>query len=208
MAGDAIIRKAAGIILSVAMLTGLADCAGDLFGNTNIGRGTHGGSISRAELYASVQDLTDASDLVIIGRVVDTSVAQDIDDVTDFTIAQISVLRTLHGDTNDHDNIVVRQTGSLNQGSSQTLLAKDDVVMLFLVESGLGGDLAKQYYVTGVTAGLYRANVTAAALQSGAPLTTAQAFADGGAGAKLRFDRVDAESGDDLPTSLTIADIQ
>lgn len=210
MSGDAIIRKAAGIVLSVVMLTGLIGCAGGLFGSTNIGNGTHGSSISRAELYSSVQNLTDASDLVIIGRVIDTSVVQDIDGVTDFTLLRVSVLRTIHGDAGAAGNsaIIVRQTGSPSQGPSEALLAKDDVAMLFLVESGLSGDLAKQYYVTGVTAGLYRANVTAAALQSGAPLTTAQAFADGGAGTKLRFDRVDAESGDGLPASLTIADIQ
>lgn len=203
-----VVRKTVGACLSVAALAGITGCASNLFDSTNIGAGQHGSSISRAELYSSTQELTAASDLVVIGRVLETSVVQDIDGVTDFTLSQVSVLRTIHGDINGSADITVRQTGSPSQGPSEALLAKDDVAMLFLVKSGLDGDLAKQYYVTGVTAGLYRANPTTVALQSGTPLTTPQAFADGGAGVNLRFNRVDAESGDNLPASLTIADVR
>lgn len=80
---------------------------------------------------------------------------RDIDDITDFTLLDVKVSQTLKGTVNS-GSIIVRQTGSAEQGSAETLLQTGDVVMLFLTPTDLPGEQSSQYYVTGATAGVYR----------------------------------------------------
>lgn len=72
--------------------------------------------------------------------------------------------------------------------------------LLFLVHSGLSGDLASQYYVTGADAGIYLAAATAKAkVQTG---TATEQDISGGT-----FNRVNNDSGDNLPATLTVDEV-
>lgn len=154
------------------------------------------GSISRATLYSSVADLASASDAVVVGSVASKKVAADIDGTTEFTLSTIDVSSVLKGDVQQGAQIVVRQTGSANQPSGETFMTEGTTYLLYLVKSGLDGDLASQYYITGATAGLYAAQQTAAAKSAnGASASAAQTFS-----------RVNPDSGDTLPATVTQED--
>ena len=112
-------------------------------------------SQSRVRIYESMVELEDDSPLIITGEISRTSVIRDIDDITDFTLLDVKVSQTLKGTVNS-GSIIVRQTGSAEQGSAETLLQTGDVVMLFLTPTDLPGEQSSQYYVTGATAGVYR----------------------------------------------------
>lgn len=158
-----------------------------------------GTGTSRAKLYQSAEQMADDSDLIVVGSVGDTRTVQDLDDTTDFTLADVKVLTTIKGDAGG-DTVVVRQTGSPEQGDSDLLMSPGDTVMLFLARSELDGELADQYYITGATAGLYAmdaVDVAADTTQEGDPP------ADG-----ARFRRVDMQSGDSLPQTLTTEDVE
>lgn len=162
------------------------------------GPGT-GTETSRAKLYQSAEQMADDSDLIVVGSVDDTRTVQDLDDATDFTLADVKVLTTIKGDA-DGDTVVVRQTGSPEQSGSDLLMSSGDTVMLFLVRSGLDGELADQYYITGDTAGLYAIDAVddaANTTQKGDPPAD-----------DARFRRVDMQSGDSLPQTLTAEDVE
>lgn len=90
-------------------------------------------SQSRVRIYESMVELEDDSPLIITGEISRTSVIRDIDDITDFTLLDVKVSQTLKGTVNS-GSIIVRQTGSAEQGSAETLLQTGDVVMLFLAD--------------------------------------------------------------------------
>src|SRR5690606_34052668 len=79
----------------------------------------------------------------------------------DFTISTMHVDQVLYGSdaVKAGTDIVVRQAGS-PRAAPQTLLRTDGEYLLFLVASGLDGELASQFYVTGGNAGLYQADGT------------------------------------------------
>lgn len=158
-----------------------------------------GTEMSRVKLYQSAEQMADDSDLIVVGSVGDTRTVQDLDDITDFTLADVKVLTTIKGDAGG-DTVVVRQTGSPEQGESDSLMSSGDTVMLFLVRSGLDGELADQYYVTGATAGLYAID----AVDSMSSL----ARGDDSLADDARFQRVDTQSGDSLPQTLTAEDVE
>lgn len=93
-------------------------------------------SQSRVRIYESMVELEDDSPLIITGEISRTSVIRDIDDITDFTLLDVKVSQTLKGTVNS-GSIIVRQTGSAEQGSAETLLQTGDVVMLFLTPTDL-----------------------------------------------------------------------
>ena len=84
-------------------------------------------SQSRVRIYESMVELEDDSPLIITGEISRTSVIRDIDDITDFTLLDVKVSQTLKGTVNS-GSIIVRQTGSAEQGSAETLLQTGDVV--------------------------------------------------------------------------------
>ena len=158
-----------------------------------------GTETSRAKLYQSAEQMADDSDLIVVGSVDDTRTVQDLDDTTDFTLADVKVLTTIKGDAGG-DTVVVRQTGSPEQSGSDLLMSSGDTVMLFLVRSGLDGELADQYYIAGATAGLYAIDAVddaADTTQEGDPPAD-----------DARFRRVDTQSGDSLPQTLTAEDVE
>ena len=114
---------------------------------------TTGGETSRIRLYESVSEMADDSALVVTGRVVETRTVQDIDDHTDFTLSTVEVRESNEARTGDL--ITVRQFGSDEQAPLVPLLVTGQDYLLFLTSSGLKGELASHYYVTGSNAGLY-----------------------------------------------------
>lgn len=159
-------------------------------------------SQSRVRIYESMVELEDDSPLIITGEISRTSVIRDIDDITDFTLLDVKVSQTLKGTVNS-GSIIVRQTGSAEQGSAETLLQTSDVVMLFLTPTDLPGEQSSQYYVTGATAGVYR--VTDDTQQSWNVLRSQHGNASDAW--QPVFERVNVDSGDELPSELTPAQV-
>lgn len=159
-------------------------------------------SQSRVRIYESMVELEDDSPLIITGEISRTSVIRDIDDITDFTLLDVKVSQTLKGTVNS-GSIIVRQTGSAERGSAETLLQTGDVVMLFLTPTDLPGEQSSQYYVTGATAGVYR--VTDDTQQSWNVLRSQHGNASDAW--QPVFERVNVDSGDELPSELTPAQV-
>lgn len=159
-------------------------------------------SQSRVRIYESMVELEDDSPLIITGEISRTSVIRDTDDITDFTLLDVKVSQTLKGTVNS-GSIIVRQTGSAEQGSAETLLQAGDVVMLFLTPTDLPGEQSSQYYVTGATAGVYR--VTDDTQQSWNVLRSQHGNASDAW--QPVFERVNVDSGDELPSELTPAQV-
>lgn len=159
-------------------------------------------SQSRVRIYESMVELEDDSPLIITGEISRTSVIRDTDDITDFTLLDVKVSQTLKGTVNS-GSIIVRQTGSAEQGNAETLLQTGDVVMLFLTPTDLPGEQSSQYYVTGATAGVYR--VTDDTQQSWNVLRSQHGNASDAW--QPVFERVNVDSGDELPSELTPAQV-
>lgn len=183
------LRTLASGALAIALMTGLSACG---YGSSH--SGNTAGSLSRTKLYSSVDAIAADSDAVIVGKVNSTTVARDVDDTTDFTLSSVTVLDSLKGTEQPNGTVTVRQTGSASQSTPETLLQADDVVLLFLSESGLPGEQAKHYYITGATAGLYAADSKSGDINEAA-LSNAS------------FSRVNTDSGDTLPATLTVDDV-
>lgn len=114
-------------------------------------------SASRVKLYESIATLAQDSTEVVIGHVNSQEVRTDLDTVTDFTVSDIlvnQVLKSANG-TAPNDTLVVRQVGSSDQAPPAPLLQPSKSYLLYLTPSGLSGNLASEYYVTGGNAGLY-----------------------------------------------------
>ena len=154
---------------------------------------------SRAKIYDSVKAITDDSDLVIVGTVADQKVVQDIDDETDFTLSTVKVITTKKGDVGD-ETVVVRQTGSTKNQTAGAIMKTGSTYLLFLVHSGLSGDLTSQYYVTGADAGIYLACTTAKAKAQTGSATEQDISGE-------TFNRVNCNSGDDLHATLTVDEV-
>ena len=154
---------------------------------------------SRAKMYDSVKAITDDSDLVVVGTVADQKVVQDIDDETDFTLSTVKVITTKKGDAGD-ETVVVRQTGSTKNQTAGAMMETGSTYLLFLVHSGLAGDLASQYYVTGADAGIYLAPATAKAKAQTGTATEQDISGE-------TFNRVNSDSGDNLPATLTVDEV-
>ncbi|MBT1172573.1 hypothetical protein JS528_04215 [Bifidobacterium sp. MA2] len=190
------------LIASVGLLCAPAACGTGTSASDSPGQAQgSGGSVSRVTLYASVDQLAEDSDLIIAGQVTDTTTARDIDDSADLTLATVTVLETLKGETPDANEAIVHQTGSREQHTPNTLytpntlLSRGDVVLLFLVHSGLGGNLAEQYYITGAGAGMYRMT------DAESPLSIDDMD-------NVSFHRVNTDSGDDLPDVLSVEELR
>lgn len=189
-------RKLVTLATIIALLCALTACATKKSAQESSDH-TQGstGSFSRVSFYSSIEQMAADSNMIVTGTVADTTTTRDIDDYTDFTISTVNVLETIKGDTHDANEIMVRQTGSQEQHSPETLLSTGDTVLLFLVHSDLDGELAKQYYVTGATAGVYRMNGAASPLSIDATDNAS-------------FHRVNTDSGDDLPDVLSVKELR
>lgn len=150
-------------------------------------KGTHRADTSRSDIYDSLNDMDDATDVVVTGEVRSQKTAYDIDDITAFTLAQVYVSSVEKGEIEQNKSITVRLSGT----TEQSPLKNGAKYAFFLVHSGLEGALATQYYVTGSTAGIYEI-----------------------AGREDRSEtvrnlvRVDKGSGDTLPETLSLSDLE
>lgn len=184
-------------VLSIAL--GVGACGSGTTAQTSGNATTSKGEISRVKMYDSVKAITDDSDLVIVGTVADQRVVQDIDDETDFTLSTVKVITTKKGDAGD-ETVVVRQTGSTKNQTAGAMMKTGSTYLLFLVHSGLSGDLASQYYVTGADAGIYLASATAKAKAQTGTATEQDISGE-------TFNRVNSDSGDNLPATLTVDEV-
>ena len=184
-------------VLSIAL--GVGACGSGTTAQTSGNAMTSKGEISRVKMYDSVKAITDDSDLVVVGTVADQKVVQDIDDETDFTLSTVKVITTKKGDAGDETDIV-RQTGSTKNQTAGAMMKTGSTYLLFLVHSGLSGDLASQYYVTGADAGIYLAPATAKAKAQTGTATEQDISGE-------TFNRVNSDSGDNLPATLTVDEV-
>lgn len=145
-------------------------------------------NMSRVMIYDSLAALASDSELIITGVVGGSHVAHDIDDTLPFAIHDIDVKQTLKGSSSS--TVVVRQTG----GSGPDILKDGQHVLLFLVQSGLDGDLAEQYYPVGVNAGIY--------LLNGEPGLLGLGDDD------LDYIRLVVGTGDDIPVTVSLDDVK
>lgn len=170
------------IAIIVILIAAVIVCTA-LFGQ--LGTTSKGTSISRSEIYQSVSQLADDSDAIIIGTVESSENVSDIDLSTEFVLATVKVADTEKGNITTGDTVIVRQTPL----SDAQLMSKGATYLLYLTESGLEGELASQYYVTGVTAGIYEKTQTSAR-------------------SAASFERFDKASGDDLPDMIAASEIE
>ena len=184
-------------VLSIAL--GVGACGSGTTAQTSGNATTSKGEISRVKMYDSVKAITDDSDLVVVGTVADQKVVQDIDNETDFTLSTVKVITTKKGDAGD-ETVVVRQTGSTKNQTAGAMMETGSTYLLFLVHSGLAGDLASQYYVTGADAGIYLAPATAKAKAQTGTATEQDISGE-------TFNRVNSDSGDNLPATLTVDEV-
>lgn len=148
-----------------------------------------GSEMSRVRLYSSVAELAADSRLVIEGTVTGQSVAADVDAMTDFTLSEVKVVRSMRGADRvvAGDSVVVRQLGSDKQHPPVPILVSGHVYLLYLTPSGLEGSLSSQYYVTGANAGIYVEQPTGQAKN----------------GAAKTFAQVQRQPGETLPSDLS-----
>ncbi|MBT1166514.1 hypothetical protein [Bifidobacterium simiarum] len=177
------------LIAAFAMLMGVLYAVRHLPVASNVHQ-----SFTRAHVYSSLSEMFDDSDLVIQGTVLSQHSTFDIDETTPFTIAEVSVTKVHKGTPSSAERIAVRQTGS-SEGSLPLHIG--DHYVLFLTESGLSGDKAKQYYITGATAGAYQ-------LRQGQWRQNDESHSTGSAD----YHRIDMDSGDDLPSDISVRDLE
>lgn len=129
-------------------------------------------STTREKTYASLDELNADSTLVVVGTPTRQEVVQDIEPDMDFTLSTFEVQSTQKGEA--PASITVRQTGSTAQGAPAGILTTGQQYLLYLVPSGLPGEQASQYYVTGLTAGIYTGAETREETTTGSTFTQAE----------------------------------
>lgn len=147
-------------------------------------------SVSRPYVYDSEQALADDCDTILIGTVITQDDAYDVDPLIPDTRAQVRVIQTRKGAAVAEEEVVVRQTGDL----SLSLLENGETYLFYLNDVPSKAGEPKQYYITGVTAGLFK-------LTYPSKLSAQQIRQNE---QNLNFTRVDKESGDQLPDTLSL----
>lgn len=177
-------------IITVAAAAVLALSAVSLTGCSS----SHGEG-SRVELYNSVPALADDSIIVVAGTVSSQKTVSDIPNSGEFTLSTFTVAKTAKTDSNHPagSTLVVRQHGTESKPGPGALLEPGKTYLLYLTPSGLDGDLASQFYVTGGTAGIYETEQNAAARSAGVTGDT-------------EFTKAPSDEGDKLPAELTLED--
>ena len=194
-----LVKPILAMVTALSIALGVGACGSGTTAQTSGNATTSKGEISRVKMYDSVKAITDDSDLVVVGTVADQKVVQDIDDETDFTLSTVKVITTKKGDAGD-ETVIVRQTGSTKNQTAGAMMKTGSTYLLFLVHSGLSGDLASQYYVTGADAGIYLAPATAKAKAQTGTATEQDISGE-------TFNRVNSDSGDNLPATLTVDEV-
>ncbi|PPH05955.1 hypothetical protein C5C71_16375 [Rathayibacter sp. AY1C1] len=184
--------KSGAAIVALTIATALSACTSTT-STTGDQSGAHG---SRVELYASEASLSEASSTVVVATVTGQKAAADITPETEFTVSTLDVITAAKTDRDlpPGSTVQVRQLGSEAQEGPAPLLIPGETYLLYLTPSGLEGDLSTQFYVTGGTAGLYRATSD-----------TAGRAAEGAA--PTGFAQVAPTEGEELPTDITLEEV-
>lgn len=108
--------------------------------------------MARVKLYPSLNSLAKDSVLIATGTVTEQNVVADLDPTTEFTLSSfdISDVQSSNGSITTDSVVTVRELGSVTLETGNTYL-------LYLTASGLEGELAAHYYVTGANAGIFEA---------------------------------------------------
>lgn len=181
-------------------LIAVAACSSGTGSDSSSGT-TTGMDGSRSTLYTSVEDLSADSGLIVVGVVTDQTSSSDkrSDGAPEsaFTVSTFEIKEAESANNPEYQDVAVPETGSTIKirqlGSVQLdvvpapILLVGQEYLLFLTPTGLSGDAASQFYITGGTAGYYEATSTQSA-RSVSPSDT--------------FKKV-GDEGDELPTSLT-----
>jgi len=109
---------------------------------------------SRVRSYQSISDLAEDSELIAVGTVTNRWTAADIDD-TKFTLSRFEITEVLKGDSTVGETVTIRQYGDPGRWEPVLLLQQGKDYLVYLTASGLDGELASQFYITGGNAGLY-----------------------------------------------------
>ena len=150
--------------------------------------------------------MSDDSDLIVVGTVSTQEVVRDITEEDDFTVSSFNVTRVVKGaDAKAGDVVEVRQIGSVDQQTGVEMLNADQVYLLYLTPSGLSGDLASQYYVTGAEAGIYEATSGGSSNPS---VLKSTSQADSEKADKVSFSRVELDTGDTLSAIVTLPEAE
>lgn len=170
-------------IVSLAVITSAA-----LFTGCSSTTGPAQSGPSRVRFYSSVSELAGDSAVVIAGVVTAQRTATDINPETELTISTVTVSAVPKGQSLVAGSTVeVRQFGSAKQEGPAPLLVVRSGYLLYLTGSGLKGELANQYYVTGSDAGLYAATSPDSLTRSSGS-----------------FRQMQANQGDHLPATITL----
>lgn len=154
---------------------------------------------SRHTLYSDVSALSGDSEAIVDVVVNSQEVVQEEIPYTLSTVTVIAPLRPkglasnkeASAEVTPEEQIIIRQMGSVDEEEVPApLLEVGNRYLLFITSTKLDGDAASQFYVTGVSAGIYQ--------------TESSAEARGG---DVTYAHVDRDSGDNLPPTLTAADL-
>lgn len=143
-------------------------------------------SATRTKVYTSIAELDGDSALVVVGTPREQEVVQDVEPDMDFTLSTFEVRSAQKGTS--PAEIVVRQTGSVEQGAPAEILQVGQQYLLYLTPSGLPGEQAGQFYVTGLNAGIYEEQEAPRAART----------------STLSFVQADPEPGEALPTVIEV----
>ncbi|MGH3689582.1 MAG: hypothetical protein ACRDT7_05450 [Microbacterium sp.] len=154
---------------------------------------------SRHTLYSEVSALSADSEAIVDVVVESQDVVQE---EIPYTLSTVTVIAPLHpkglainkdvsAEVSPEEQIVIRQMGSVDEEKVPApLLEVGNRYLLFITSTKLEGDAASQFYITGVSAGIYQ--------------TESSTDARGG---DVTYAHVDQDSGDNLPPTLTAADL-
>jgi hypothetical protein len=142
-----------------------------------------------------VASLAGDSSIVLAGTVQDQEIASDMPGGGEFTLSTVGISATAKTDANhpDGSTVVVRQHGTAGDPGPGSLLTEGRTYLLYLTPSGMDGDLASQFSVTGGTAGIYAKHRSAVR----SPTTVVES---------TEFTGTSSDEGDHLPAQLTLGD--
>lgn len=151
---------------------------------------------SRAELYDSVASLADDSSIIVAGTVESQETVSDVPDGGASTLSTFTVAKSAKTDCShpDGSTITVRQVGSPKTSGPAPFLEPGGSYLLYLHPSGLDGDRAAHFFVTGGSAGIYELQQNAAVRSSG------------NVSGATAFTKAPSDEGDTLPAELTLDD--
>jgi len=167
---------------------GISGCSTATSAPSDKAQVTSSSDVSRARLYNGLAEISGDSNLVVTGTVLKEEIVTDVVKDAPVLKSTFEIKTVLAGAVpGGKSTVVVRMyTGSFNQDKSNVLKVGSDY-LLFLTDSGLNGNQASQYYVTGYEAGAYVADSTTDGVTT--------------------YKRLIKTEGDVLPATLTEADV-